>query len=395
MKKITFLFILFLACSCGVDDEILHTHIELQELYNTSELAGLSVAIVDNKKVLYKNSFGYSNINKNRKYTNHTIQNIGSISKTFIALAIMKAVEQGKLDLDTNINIYLPFKVEHPHYPDKPITVRHLATHTSGITDSEVYFKSYVFDNPLQVNVSQYPDDYRSIIELIKTNTKMDESVFFENTLSTSGSWYSLGNFIENPPGEKYEYSNIAAALAAFVVEKSTGISFENYTQKYIFDPLHMDATGWSFSDVNMQDHATLYYSKDFEVSRYSLITKADGGLITSTSDFAKYLIEMMKGYKGKGKLLSAKSYKEMFSLQSKHDEINEAMSGILWGINNNGTIGHTGGDPGILTICMFDPIKNRGYYLMTNTSKEFNIGIEKSVEKIWNTLTSENHHLN
>jgi CubicO group peptidase (beta-lactamase class C family) len=392
MKKITFLLLLFVIFSCNeIDDDILHTHIELQKLYDESELAGLSVAIVDNRKVLYQNSFGYADINKNKKYTNQTIQGIASISKTFIALAVMKAVEQGKLDLDTNINTYLPFDVIHPIHPKKPITVRHLATHTSGITDGEVYYKSYIFENPSQIDVSIYPEDYRPIIELVKTNIKIDESVFFENVLSVSGSWYSQDNFTGNAPGEKYEYSNIAAALAAFVVENATGISYENYTHKYIFDPLHMDATGWSFNDVNMQNHAILYYTKDLEVPRYSLVTKADGGLITSTSDFNKYLIEMMRGYKGKGKLLSAESYKEMFRLQSKHDEIKEAMGGIFWDINDNKTIEHTGGDPGIITACMFDPIKNRGYYLMTNTSEEFNINIERSIEKIWNTLINEN----
>ncbi|WP_074409414.1 MULTISPECIES: serine hydrolase domain-containing protein [Aquimarina] len=391
MKKVISLLLLFVIFSCGIDDDILHTHIELQKLYDESELAGLSVAIVDNRKVRYQNSFGYSDINKNRRYTNHTIQNIGSISKTFIALAVMKAVEQGKLDLDTNINTYLPFDVIHPFHPEKPITVRHLATHTSGITDREVYYKSYVFENSAQVDVSIYPEDYQPIVELIKTNVKIDESVFFKNVLSASGPWYSQGNFTENAPGEKYDYSNIAAALAAFVVENATGISYENYTHKYIFDPLHMDATGWSFNDVNMQNHATLYYAKDFEVPRYSLVTKADGGLITSTSDFSKYLIEMMRGYKGKGKLLSAASYEEMFRLQSKYNEIKEAMGGIFWGINSNNTIEHTGGDPGIITACMFDPIKNRGYYLMTNTSEEFNINIERSIEKIWNTLINEN----
>lgn len=390
MKKIVFLLVLVLIFSCNIDDGILITHIELQELYDKSELAGFSTAIVNSKKTRYKKSFGYADIKRNKKYTNHTLQNIGSISKTFIALAVMKAVEQGKLDLDNDINTYLPFDVIHPYHPKKPITVRHLATHTSGIIDTEIYYNSYVYETPSEVDASIYPEDYRPIIELIKTNVKMDESTFFKNTLSTSGIWYSEDNFIENAPGEKYDYSNIAAALAAFVVENATGISYEEYTQKHIFNPLHMDATGWGFNDVNMLNHATLYYTKDFKVPRYSLVTKADGGLLTNTSDFSKYLIEMIKGYNGKGKLLSAASYKEMFSLQTKHDAIKEAMGGIFWDIYDNGTIGHDGGDPGIVTNCLFDPIKNKGYYFMTNTSGEFDRRIEKSIEEIWNKLINE-----
>ncbi|WP_103071501.1 serine hydrolase domain-containing protein [Aquimarina sediminis] len=391
MKKVSSLLILILLFSCQIDDDILTTHIELKELYEKSELAGFSVAIVDNNKIRYQNSFGYADIEKNKKFSKHTIQNIGSISKTFIALAVMKAVEQDKLDLDTNINTYLPFDIIHPYHPQKPITVRHLATHTSGITDGEVYYKSYVFENPTGVDPTIYPEDYQPIIELIKTNIKLDESIFFENVLSSSGKWYSEGNFLENPPGEKYNYSNIGAALAAFVVESATGISYEEYTKKYIFDPLRMDATGWRFNEVNMQNHATLYYAKDFEVPQYSLITKADGGLITNTSDFSKYLIEMLKGYHGNGKLLSKASYKEMFSFQTKHNEIKEAEGGIFWDIYDNRTIGHDGGDPGIRTISLFDPIKNRGYYFMTNTSGDFDNKINHSIEEIWDTLINQN----
>ncbi|WP_062060586.1 serine hydrolase domain-containing protein [Aquimarina longa] len=394
MKKIIFISLLFLIISCNKDDDSIninkHLDDKLQKAYDNSKLAGFSVAVVDNNKVLYKKSFGFANIKKNKKYSNHTVQNIASISKTFISLAIMKAVEQGKLNLDANINTYLPFDIIHPYHPTKPITIRHLATHTSGINDGDVYNKSYIFENPSEVDVSRYPEEIQPLMLFFKNNIKMDESIFLEKVLSTSGEWYSKENFIENAPGEKYEYSNIAAALAAFIVENVTNTSYEEYTKKHIFTPLQMDATGWNFSSINTKNLSTLYLKKDLEIPRYSLITKADGGVITSTSDFSKYLIEMIKGYHGKGKLLSAESYKTIYTHQANHTEIAETEGGIFWEITDNKTITHDGGDPGTSTICLFDPIKNRGYYFVTNISTDFNAEIEESLDKIWALITNE-----
>ncbi|MEW7280812.1 serine hydrolase domain-containing protein [Aquimarina sp. 2201CG1-2-11] len=395
MKKIiTFILVLFFIIACNDDDNNINTNnnalsLKLEAALKDSELAGFSVTVVNSNKVIYQNSFGYESIVKNEKYGSHTIQNIASISKTLIGLAIMKAVEIGKLDLDTDINSYLPFTVVSPHHPDKKITIRHLATHTSGIIDGEMYFRSYVFENPDEVDTSLYPTDIQPIMGFVKTNVKIDESAFLKNILSTSGDWYTMDNFTEDVPGGRYQYSNIAATLAAFVVECATGVTYEEFTNTHIFEPLQMNATGWGFDDVNMKNFAELYYDKEFVVPQYSLVTKADGGLITSPSDFSKYLMEMMKGFKGSGTLLSSHSYKEMFRTQAKNNEEQNMYKGLFWDINENGVIGHTGGDPGVITMCAFDPVKNRGYYFVTNMSDDF-IEIGDTIDKIWNIVINQ-----
>ncbi len=376
------------------DDNTPNTQVELtnklKKIYEESDLPGFSVAIVNDKNVNYQNSYGYADIKENIEFTSNTIQNIGSISKTFIAVAIMKAVEQGKLDLDTNINSYLPFEVTNPYHPGLPITVRHLATHTSGILDGPAYGRSYLLQNPSAVNVSEYPEEYQSYIAFLKTNIEIDDSVFLKKVLSQTGEWYTQDSFSENAPGTHRKYSNIAAALAAYVVEEAAGISYEEYIRIHILRPLQMDATGWGFDEVNMENYATLYFTKEFEVPRYFLITKADGGLITSSTDLSKFLIEMIKGYKGKGTLLSEGSYEEMFSYQSNYG-ISVAKEGIFWGIENTGEIGHSGGDPGILTFVSFDPEKNKGQLFITNISEGFDEDIVQSVIEIWDTITQNN----
>ena len=106
---------------------------------------GFSVAIVNESGTLYEKGIGYSNVEIKKKYTESTIQNIGSISKTFVGIALLKAQELGKLKLDDPINNYLPFRVKNPFYPETHITIRNLATHTSTITDNEFYLKKNTF----------------------------------------------------------------------------------------------------------------------------------------------------------------------------------------------------------------------------------------------------------
>jgi CubicO group peptidase (beta-lactamase class C family) len=153
MKNI-FLFLIF---SCKQNIEIKKTPEKnyaaindtltknLQSAFEKDAIIGFSVSIIDDKGLIYENGFGYTDIELKNKYTPNTTQNIASISKTLIGISLLKAQEQGKLDLNEPINKYLPFKIINPNYPDKPILIRHLAYHTSSIIDvDEVYSKSYV-----------------------------------------------------------------------------------------------------------------------------------------------------------------------------------------------------------------------------------------------------------
>jgi len=393
-QAILILSLLFWIPSCQLDDDTSKKNeklnLELEELYKSSSLVGFTVSIVDNNDVLYQNSLGHANITKSKKYTEHTTQAVASVSKTVIALAIMKAVEQEKLDLDTDINKYLPFEIKHPHHPDKPITIRHLATHTSGIKGlQEIDYRTYIFENLSETDLSIYPPESKPLFDFVRTNIDMDDSTYLEKVLATYGEWYDTSNFSMNVPGEKYEYSNLASNLAAYVIESATGISYEEYTHLYIFKPLEMDMTGWGEDKTTTDTHATLYLNKDLEIPNYTRITVASGELTTNNLDFNKYFIEMIKGYNGKGQLLSAEHYKEIFTHQATHEEIKDTAGGLFWIINNKGNIEHSGGGLGIVTTCLFNPTTNKGYYFMTNTLEdaELNPDVSIPINKILETL--------
>ncbi len=361
---------------------------DLEQIYSQGHINGFSVAIVGLDGTLYTKGFGYSDVRENKKYTKNTIQNIASISKTFIGMALLKAQELGKLNLDDPINKHLPFEVINPYFPNEQITIRQLATHTSSIKDPAKYEKNGYVLKEANNERAKVNGNFRSPDEM------MAQSTFLERILSKKGIWYKQNNFLRKAPGELFEYSNIAAALAAVVLENATKEPFNEFTEKHIFKTLGMSGTGWSFNEVDFSRHSRLYANTDTELAFYRLVTYPDGGLITSSIDLGKYLTELIAGYSGNGKILDRESYRELFRPQladghyeersdgAYNDEYN---MGVFMGMSAHGQIGHTGGDPGVVTHMFFNSKTARGKILIVNTELDKD-GIKEFID-IWKTL--------
>ncbi len=386
-----------ISCSTAIskaDDSKNLLTAEINQIYEQKKFNGFSVSIVDEKGTLYENGFGLSDLETNKKYTTETIQNIGSVSKTFAGIALLKAQEMGKLKLDDPIEKYLPFKVVNPNFPESKITIRQLATHTSSITDNKFYSsKNYYLksNQNLQGLKMTFEDDQSfnpsdSIISL---------KTYLENVLTKDGKW-SEDSFSSNKPGTIYEYSNVATALAAFVVEKATGESYDQFTEKYILKPLKMKNSGWKFADLDFAKFSRLYENPTTPLPYYQLVTYPDGGFITNTKDLSKYLTELIKGYNGNGTILAKESYREYFKPElsavnfterNTKNPYNESYNvGIFMGFGYTGFMGHTGGDPGIMSIMFFDPKTNIGRIMIFNTNFSDKAG-NKAFFDIWNVM--------
>lgn len=368
---------------------------ELEAIYSKGSINGFSVAITNQDKILFKKGFGFANKQKGKEYTENTIQSIASISKTFIGIALLKAQELGKLHLDDPINKYLPFKVTNPYFSNTPITIRQLATHTSSIRDPSVYEKNgYVLKDKNNKGVKVNPN-FRS------PDKMMGYDVFLKNILHEKGIWYQRKNFLKKEPGAIFEYSNIAAGLAAFVIESATDTPFNKFTKTHIFEPLDMSDTGWFRSEIDTLKLSKLYSDKETALVSYQLINYPDGGLMTTSSDLGKYLKELISGYNGNGKILNKESYQELYRPQladENYQERNQSVyndeynMGIFIGMSAKGQIGHTGGDPGVATYMFFNTETNIGKILIVNTDlkkegiKEF-FGIWKVLEEYENKL--------
>jgi len=319
---------------------------------------GLAAAIVVHKKVVWMKGYGFADKERAVPFTPDTVMNIGSISKTFTGVALMRAVQEGKLSLDEDINSYLPFKIINPHHPNDKVTLRQLATHTSGITD----------------RWSVYKDTYHY------GGTPEPLGKFLKSYFVPGGRYYSKENFLNVKPGTHREYSNIAAGLAGYIVELAVGKKLNVYAKQCIFSPLRMDNSSWLLSEVKPGKHSKLYVAQDgltIPIPLYELTTYPDGGVRTSVSDLSKLFVALLNDgvYEGT-RILDKPSVDEMlrfhYTDSNKPDNVSleEKNSGLFWQSKYNVTrIGHGGSDPGLQTDMLSNLSKDVGVILFTNTS--------------------------
>lgn len=322
-------------------------------------IVGSGAAIILDREIVWSNGYGLADQATGRVFTPDTIMNVGSISKTVLGAAMMRAVQGGVLSLDADINDYLPFRVVNPHRPSEKITLRHLATHTSGITDRRaVYAGTYHYggDAPERLGA------------------------FLERYFVPGGSLYSPDNFLNAKPGSQRAYSNIGAALAGYIVEIATGAPLNVYTREHIFKPLGMSDTGWFLSEVDRAKHSTLYVAQNgltIPIPLYGGTTYPDGGVRTSVADLSKFFAALLNGGEFRGvRILERGVAEEMmrFQFDDSHRPENfpasSGNSGLFWRTKFSGTrVGHGGSDPGLHTEMLADLHREIGVVLFVNTS--------------------------
>ncbi|MBE6813679.1 MAG: hypothetical protein E7523_12480 [Ruminococcaceae bacterium] len=235
---------------------------------------GVQAAVIRDGKVIDAYSYGVADKQTNRTVKDATKFRASSLSKLVTFATCMALVDRGMLDLDADIGNYFGFTVRNPSYPNDKITLRMLMTHSSTITGGNSF-----------------------------------------NASLESGSTYSIrtllndaGNYNRyNRPGEISEYSNFGAALVGSICELVTGQCFEDLAQKYIIDPLGLDAGYVSASLVN-KDYAKLYSGGSemwgdyyFNNIRFSSVLGqtvhiTQGNLLINATDYAKVLCMLLRG---------------------------------------------------------------------------------------------------
>lgn len=327
-----------------------------------SGIVGLGAAIFVNKELVWIKGFGYADRKSKIPFTPNTIMNIASISKTFTGVSIMQAVEDGLVSLDEDINTYLPFKVVNPYFPNEKITLRNLATHTSGLADDyDVYDKSYHYGN----------------------ETPEDLGAFLKNYYTPNGKHYSKKNFLNKKPGTYRDYSNLACGLAGYIIEIKTGKKLNEYTEQLIFNPLKMDNTGWFLSEIDLDNHSKQYVKQGDTIKNIPLFKLTDypaGGVRTSVTELSRFFIALInEGKYMDVQILKKERIQEMLEFQftatNKPGNINieqpNKNSGIFWSTKRDVTlIGHGGTDDGVKTEMFCNPSKEIGVILFSNTSK-------------------------
>ena len=355
------LLILFVFISCEKEEVVdLTQKIELDKLvdseYKRLQMPGLACVAVKEDSVVYLGLRGVANRQAKKAFTYQTRMLIASTSKTVTLTAIMQLYDKGLINLDSDINLYLPFKVRNPHYSDYPITVRMLLTHTSSISDagympSIYYLFGYV----------DYPETLMS---------------FEENYLTSTGKNYTKKNFAENKPGEVSDYSNVGAALIACLVEHVTNINFNDYCKTNIFEPLGMDKTTWFFIETPKNEVAIPYADNNIANPLkpfFTYPTYPDGHLITTIEDLSKFMRAfIMNGKYNDFQLLLPQT---IDTILYENISISAGKQGLIFYEHKIGQFdvwGHDGGDPGVSTEMYFDREKRVGYIMFNNRTEAY-----------------------
>jgi CubicO group peptidase (beta-lactamase class C family) len=228
------------------------------------DVAGAVVAVVKNGEAILVKGYGYSDVATRAPVDpQRTLFRPGSTSKLFTWTAVMQLVEQGKLDLDRNVNDYLDFRI--PDRDGTPITLRNIMTHTAGF---EEQVKQLILDDPRQLPPLKDYVEHALPVRLFKAGTTP-------------------------------AYSNYATALAGYIVQRVSGQTFDDYIEAHIFKPLGMIHA--SFRQP-LPPALAADLSKGYELASeppkpYEVVTPAPAGsLAASGADMARFMIAHLEG---------------------------------------------------------------------------------------------------
>ncbi len=281
------------------------------------DIAGATIAVVKDGKVLFARGYGFADVEKRKPVSaEKTLFRPGSVSKLFTWTAVMQLVEQGKLDLDRDVNSYLDFKI--PEAYGKPITLKDLLAHTPGFEDQ---VKDLFTTGSESTTLAQY------------VKNRIPAQIF--------------------PPGTTPAYSNYGAALAGYVVERVSGQPFPQYVETHIFKPLGMANSTFVQPlppglSANMSNGYKLGSDKPQE---FEVVGPEPAGSLSSTAaDMARFIIaHLQEGQLGEARILRPETARLMHSRLFALDDAANGMAHGFYEESRNGRriIGHAGD-----TIC-------------------------------------------
>ncbi|WP_455140473.1 serine hydrolase domain-containing protein [Candidatus Hodarchaeum mangrovi] len=286
----------------NVDDLVIQYMLE-------GHIPSLEASLVYKDKIIWTKGYG-------EQPKVDTVYKIGSITKCFTATALLQLYEQGKFELDDDVNKYLPFSIRNPYYPNKPVTFRLLLLHQSSLLRGGDLYYSYILnDLEQQLGVSNesllvYPDWL--------------EDIFLSDPSNDSEVWATWA------PAEKQyylTYSNLGYDLLGYLIEILSNQSIDEYFKKNIFDPLNMTNTHYTYQSYSPdrlaiphewipEGHSFFYplrpedypngSDRNHHIPIFNLDERGAGALRSTTTDLANFLIaHMNNGIYGDNRILS------------------------------------------------------------------------------------------
>src|SRR5262245_12383493 len=323
----------------------LQTELEpkIKDVIQKGKLPGFAIGVVRNGKLIYTKGFGVAKLGTTTPVTPRSLFHMASVTKTFVATAVMQLVGQGKIDLDAPVTKYLPyFKMDDERYRD--IRIRQMLSHTSGIPDTT----NYHWDKP------EYDD---GALERFVRSVANQKLVF--------------------TPGERFAYSNAAYETLGDVIAKVSGESFEDYVQHHILTPLGMKDSTLLVREANPQlltsphvaQGGQIVVSKIFP---YNRAHSPSSTLYSSIEDMSRWVIaNLNRGELDGCRILKRETIDTMWRPVTDAFNLKEGISWFTAEQLGHRLVLHSGGDVGFISTVMLAPDDGVGVVAMSNFAPE------------------------
>jgi CubicO group peptidase (beta-lactamase class C family) len=322
------------AASVDMDAVTARLESEAEKILAETGIPAMSIALVRDGDIAWTGAYGFSNVGARVPATTDTYFSTGSTFKFVTATAIMQLVEKGELDLDTPLNEFVGPDLAVEGADD--VTFRHMLSHHSGL-------QGPVATVPLWSRIAP-----RTPVELLEGTNRI------------------------GPPGEEYRYCNECYGIMAWVIEKASDRTYDEYVAEYVLQPLGIDIASASVPTPAMVEHLALPYNlvdnKSVAVSQVRYDVFSAGDIYLRAEDMARFLAAQLNGgIFRETRILQEESAKEM-----QRRQFDGQAYGLGTGViesEDGAILQHTGAIPGFNSISIGDPGAGMGVYIMSNAS--------------------------
>ena len=383
MIRISLIVFVLLGCVASNAQSLVSAKLDekIQSLMAENRTAGMAVVMVKGGKAIYEKAFGFRDKDTREALDINDVFRIASISKSFSGMSIMQLVEAGKISLDDDVNDILGMDIRNPRYPDAPVTIKMLLSHSSGMKDGGHY------------RDLEYVDKTRTNIATIRDKA-----------------WLGY------PPGKGYKYCNRAFNIIGLVIEKVSGERFDEYVLNHILKPIGANNAGFNLDTLDKSRIVKLYsydkkrdrlsssggYVRDnenkVEKGIYRLGVDAcywspTGGMKISAPDLVKWMMTLSNGgvAPNGNRIISEAGCKMLLTPVIPGDPGTQyclATRIETRFVEGKKLIGHTGSAHGLYSCMYFCPEEDWGFVCICSSAKPDKIGgIRKCYYDVINLL--------
>lgn len=338
MQRILFIGLFAVTLNAIGQDQTNGTQEKLRTFLEESQAAGISAGYSVNGDIIWQSAEGYADIKGEVSIQTNTKIRMASIAKSMTALAVMQLWEAGKLNLDAPIQDYIP---DYPKQHKTQITTRHLLSHTSGLSGYK--------DLKEQNNTKKY-QSLTNALDIFK-----DRELLFE-------------------PGTKYSYTTYGYTVLGVIIERVSGMTFEEYMQQHIWDKANMTDTGVVKYGAVLDNASGIYRRKGGkgkarEGEETNLSDRIPGGgLYTTVPDMLRF---------GNAVINHVFVKRETLDFMREHHSLEKERNGygfgwFLYGAkpNEGDIIGHSGAQMGASSQLWIVPDRKVVVIVLANTSR-------------------------